>query len=790
MLKNYFKLGFRNLLKNRLSSFINVLGLALAVACCLVVFKFFDFSMHTDDFDRKIDHLFTIERVSTQNGNEQKWGNSPAPMGAMLKNDFPQIKNVARFSYSGVIIKQGDNVFSESVSFVDDSFYKMFDFPVKYGNPKTFTDEDGIVLTSELSVKLFGKQNPVGKNVSLIFNVDGVQKIANFTVKGMLDKKPAGSSFYFSALAPYSRMAALGMDKPGDWKQTVASTFIEADNQSAFDAVQKKSGKYLKLYNAANPDDKISAYNFQPLKNIAFHGANINNDIFFSSNIAAYMMLLVIGIATLIMVYFNYMNIAVASASTRLKEIGIRKVMGSRRQQIIFQFIFENLILCTVGVAAGLFLGRFVSLPLFSQICNVDLTADLFNNYRTWVALLVLIVLSAISGASYPAFYISGFNPVNIIKGNSKTGSKNRFRKVLLGFQFFLSFIAISTALAFMQQTKSIKARPWGYQPENNVVVPIDKAANLTAFEDELKNASIVKTVSGAEEALGSYTRQLVIDADGAKQTVNTIGALPGFATQMGIKILKGRDLSKDLVTDQTDAVLVNQVFIKQMRWKTAVGKSISYAGHKYTVVGEVNDFHFDNFNSPIGPLMLLGCKPADVNFVYVKTTGGIFSNAHKSVEQIWKRVNPNLPFICYYQDTVFDGYFIGFTQVSEVLAAASLIMIVISITGIFGLALLILGRKMKEISVRKVLGAGIVNIIFLINKEFLYAIGFAVLFGLPISYWMTGSLFKILITDPSVSFSPLIFSLLALVVMTAVSVSWHIYKAHTANPSRYLKDE
>jgi putative ABC transport system permease protein len=790
MIKNYFKLGFRNLAKNRLSSSINILGLALAVACCLVVFKFFDYSMHTDSFDKKINNLFVVERISNANGNEQTWGNSPEPMGPMLKADFPQVKNMARLNFTGVVIKQGDDVFKESVTFTDNSFYQMFDYPVKWGNKQSFTDQDGIVLTEELSEKLFGKVNSVGKSINLIFKNNDAPKLVSFTVKGVFAKRPAESSFYFSALVPYSKMVSLGMSKPGDWKASTSITFIEAENEAAFAPIQKAAGKYLKLYNAANPDDKIAAYNFQPLRNIGFHANNVNNSYFFSANIAGYIMLLVIGIATLLLVYFNYMNIAIAAASARLKEIGIRKVMGSRRKQIIFQFIFENLILCTLGVGIGLFLAKFISLPLFSQVCSVDLTVDLFNNYRTWFALIALIIVSALSGATYPAVYISAFNPVSIMKGNSKTGSNNRFRKTLLGLQFFLAFLAISTALAFMQETSRVKGKPWGYDPSNNVVVKLDKTTSFQSFTDELKNTANVVSVTGAQEALGSYTRQLVINAGGEKQTVNTISALPGFAKQMGISISKGRDLRKDFATDPANSVLVNQAFLNQMHWQTAIGKTIDYQGHLFTVVGEMNDFHFEDFHSAISPLLLFGCTPADVNYVYVKTNAGLFSNAHTVVQKVWKKVSPNSPFEYYYQDSVFNGYFNGFTQVSQVLTAASIIMMIISISGIFGLALLILGKKMKEISVRKVLGAGVGNIIYLINKEFLFAIGIALVIGLPFSYWMTGSLFKILSTDSSASFAPLIFSLFGLLLMTALSVSWHIYKANTANPTKYLKDE
>lgn len=790
MFRNYLRSGLRSLAKNKLSSGINVLGLALAVGCCLVVFQFLDFSMHFDNFNRKLDHLFVIERVAEKNGAEHLWGNSPAPMGPMLKADFPQIKNSARLNYTGVIIKQGDNVFRENISFVDNDFYQMFDYPVKWGKKQDFTDADGIVLGDELSQKLFGKENPVGRNLDVRFNKNGQEMIVNFTIKGVFEKQPDEASWNFSALVPFSKMMALGMNKPGDWSQSSTITFLEAKDEASFEPIKKQSRKYLQLYNTANTDDKIVAFNYQPLSTMNFHSYKVDNNRFNSTHIAAYIMLIVIAISTLLLVYFNYMNIAIASASTRLKEIGVRKVMGSTRKQIIIQFIIENLILCIMAVGLGLLLAKYLFLPWFKQIIPVDLAKDLFTNYRTWGALVALVIISALSGASYPSFYISAFKPVNIIKGKSTMGSRNRFRKMLLGVQFFLTFLTISIAIAFVGETKEIKARPWGYDPTDNVVVSLDKAASFDAFKNELQNSNTARSVTGSVQPLGEWARQLVIKAEGKDQTVQCIDALPGFATQLGIPITKGRDLNLQFPSDQTAAVLVNQAFLKQMRWTTGIGKNISYQNHRYLIVGEVNDFHYTDFETPVGPLLIIGCKPQDVTFVYAKTSSGLFTNAHLSVEKVWKKVNPNLPFEYHYQDLVFDDYFRGFVQVSQVTGAASVIMVVICVTGIFGLALLILGRKMKEISVRKVLGAGMSSIIFLINKEFLYAIGFAILFGLPLSWWLTSLLFSIIAPESGVSALPLILSFISLIAMTAIGVSWHIFRAHVSNPTRYLKDE
>jgi putative ABC transport system permease protein len=248
--------------------------------------------------------------------------------------------------------------------------------------------------------------------------------------------------------------------------------------------------------------------------------------------------------------------------------------------------------------------------------------------------------------------------------------------------------------------------------------------------------------------------------------------------------------LSDEFATDTTSAVLVNQAFLKKMNWASGIGKTIEYATQKYIIVGETNDYRFEDFKDKVKPFIILGCPSKDVRFAYVKTKPGLFKNAHSTVAGIWKATFPNLPFDYYYQDAVFNDYFDGFMQVSEVMTVTSIVMIIISVSGIFGLALLILGKKMKELSIRKVLGAGIGNISFQIIKEFLFAIGIAFLIGVPIYYLLIKSIFDAEIPESQVSFLPLEISVAGLTVMTVLSVLWHLYKAYTANPTKYLKNE
>jgi putative ABC transport system permease protein len=355
MITNYLKVGIRNIQKNKLAALINVIGLALSVGCCLVVFVFIDWSFHLDTFHDKLDRLFVIEKIINKNGEQSYEGSSPAPLAEILKNEFPQIKNTSRLAYVDGIIKVRDKVFHQSISFADDSFYDMFDFPFKWGSENTFTDPNGIVLTEELSELLFGKENSTGKTVNIRFNNNGQEIIENFNVTGVFEKKPYEASFYFSALIPFKKMPSLGMNYQDDWSRNVEMTFVETINETGTLPQPEQTKKYLNLYNEANKNNPILGYHFQPLKSMNLHSYKLSNTRFFSSHIVGLFMLGFIAMGVLIMTCFNYMNIAVASVSNRVKEIGVRKSMGSTRWQIIFQILMENFILCSLGVVLGLF---------------------------------------------------------------------------------------------------------------------------------------------------------------------------------------------------------------------------------------------------------------------------------------------------------------------------------------------------------------------------------------------------------------------------------------------------
>lgn len=790
MFKSYFKTGFRNILKQKFSAAINIAGLALALGCCLVVYRFLDWATNLDSMHINRNEIYVVERKAENNGNEQLWGDSPMPLGEALSKDFSGIRNMSRMNFVDGVFKEDDKIFRGQVSFVDNSFYKMFDFPIKWGNKDEFISMDGIVLTEELSEKLFGNNKSLGKTVNIRFSQEGKEFNEQFIVKGVLAKKPLEVSFYFEALIPFGRLSSIGLNNFNDWKKSVDMTFLHVPDPQVIKAMQSGEKKYLSQYNQVNPDTKIKSFYFQPFKSIYSHTFGVNKSRFYYTNKEALLMLAFIGASLLALVCFNYMNIAIASSSSRLKEISLRKMMGGGRKQIIYQFLLENGLICVISLILGLILAQSLFLPWFSNMTSVQLNLGLDKNIRIWIALALLVIIATIGGAGYPAFYISGLKPVSIFRGKTKLGSRNVFRKVLLGFQFLLTFMAIATAIAFTQQSKKSRERSWGYQPENIVIVPLEIGENPELLKSELLKEPNIEAVSSSVQPLGKWQEELSIKLNGQTQTVNGLRVASDFLPHMHIRISKGRNFLLNSEQDRIQSVIVNKSFSRHMRWDNPVGQTLVYDNKTYQIVGETEDFNYEVLFHPVEPLVIRAAAPAESRFLAAKIKTGSNSGAIQIIENAWKKYHPSTPFDYYFQNDVFQLYFRGWTQVTNVLVATCLITIFISVSGIFGLASLIIYKRMKEMSVRKVLGAKIATLIFLINKEFMITIIIASIIGIPVALAMIKSLLGLLSPFSSPGILPFLIAPVSLVVMTIISMSWHIYKVAISSPAKNLRTE
>jgi len=790
MLRNYFKIGLRNILKNKLSSLINILGLALAVGCCLVVYRFVIQFYYPDAFHDKLDRLFVAERLVNEDGDRQLWGPIPEPLGPAMKNTIPQVVDFCRYEYGSANFKRGEQVFNEWITFVDDSFYSLFDFPVKWGNESNFTRRNAVVLSERAAEKYFGQTNPVGQEVDLYFHHNGEEKEASFVVQGVMEKIPQGASFDFNILLPFDTQRDIFSQSFNDWSRHNTTLFLELSSSEQVAAVTQQVRPILDQYNEANAGWATEELHLQPLSGMFRHSYEVNDSPFISAHIVGLYMLLFIAIALLTLACFNYMNIAVASAAKRLREIGVRKVMGGNRRQLIIQFLSENLVICLISVLTGLLLAITLFQPWFNQMSGLELDISFQKVPSLWIFLVVLTLVTTIGAAGYPAFYLASFKPIAVLQNKIQFGSKNRFRKVLLGIQFLLSFLAIFSVVMFLQATKDAYSKPWGYAHKGLLDIRLNYGEDFATLKNEIQQLSGVQGVAGARHNAGGSAEKLVARVEGQNYNVAGLSVGYDYIETLQFDLLEGRSFDRNRPADRQQSIVINERFERRMGWEESLGKTIELDSQSYLVIGKVRDFHHEPFDSQIKPMVIRLTEPDQFRHILVRAEEKQLAGLMDALRVSWKKHYPATPFAYQYQDDTFRSYFDGFTQVNSVFKATALLTIIISSVGLFGLAMLILSRKMKELSIRKVLGASMVDISYQINKEFLTTILIATLLGVPAGYFLLNTIFSMFFPEARIGILPFLLTFLFLVVMTLLSVSRHIYVAMTSNPSRYLKDE
>lgn len=789
MFRNYFKIGYRNILKNKLSTLINAFGMALAVGCCMVAFAFIYWWTNLDSFHSKREEIYVVQREMDVNGEKTIWNKVPQPLGAAIANDFPQIETTARVNYNRGVMQYEDKTFSEWVSFVDDSYHDLFDFEVKWGNKATFADPDGIILRKAVAEKYFGSKNPIGEELSIRFNIDGKEVIERFVVKGVLEKAPSNASFANNVLIPFQRQKTLQANSE-DWKNLSNITFIQAKSPESIAIIKEAEDKYIPLIEKAHKNWNVAGLHFQSLTTVAQNGYKVQGNPFNTSHIIAIYMLFFVASSLLILVCFNYINITIASAATRLKEISVRKVMGSNRTQIIWQFLTENILICLLALIVGVALAHYLFLPWFNSFGDMEFSISFFDQPLIWLFTLALLLITAIGGAGYPALYISKFEPIAILKKEFKLGSKSRFRKFLIGGQLLLTIITIFCTFAFFLTAKSLKEKDWGYNQYDMAVIRLQKGEDYEKFKNDIQTNSNIVEITGSQQQLGKSIQPLKIQVEGREHDVQSLTVAENYLATLGVPLLEGRNFDERLETEGAHSIIVNETFQEKMEWANAVGQNVKINNQNYNVVGVVKDFHQEDFLVPIKPLVFQTSTSAAYRYVSIRTLPKTAAKVTKKLESNWKSIYPNVPYKFSFQDDVFNGYFYGFSQINGVLKGVAFLTIIIAIIGLFGLAMLLLARKMKEISIRKILGANIFQLSQLIHKEFFAPLLIATFIGLPLSLFLMQTVLAQIAPQATIGWLPFVLTIFSITAMLAISLIKHIYTAAVSNPSNFLRDD
>jgi putative ABC transport system permease protein len=800
MLKNLFKIALRNIYKDKVYSSINILGLTIGITCSMFLFMYILDELSYDRYHTNADNIYRIVSNIKEPDNAFTWAIVQVPMAQELRNNYPEVKNAVRFYGTGrTLYKNGDKQFNEEQFFLTDStVFDMFTYQFIAGDMSTALDNPfSIVLTETIAKKYFASPaEALGQSLQN-------QQNDEFKVTGVIKDVPYNSHFRFDALI--SRSTRQGSDG-GSWGNFGVFTYIhlpEGYDPGKMDATFEKIVK-----ERVNPifeqfGIKV-AYELQRIPDIHLH-SKIQDEAEEGGDISYIYIFGAVSAFMLIIACINYMNLATARSANRAKEVGVRKVMGSQRKQLIIQFITESVVLTLIALALSIIL-IYALLPAFNSLANKHLPFSYVLQAPVILSLLGITLFAGVVGGSYPAFYLSGFNPVNVLKGKlAARGGSVFFRRGLVVLQFSISIFMLISTLVVFDQLNYMRNKDLGFDKERVVRLTMSERElrqKSDALVQRLRQTPEVAGVGMASSAPGQgigKNLMKVEDNEGklVDRGVDLYSADFDFIKTMGMKIVQGRDFSRDVSSDTTYAVLVNEAMVERMAWSDPIGKKFIFQGAgpnntdiEKRVVGIVKDYHQNSLYEAIEPLLII---LSDQNyFVLVRTSEGDVRQSLTAVEKVWKEMFPNHTFQYDFLDQDFNSQYTADEKRSLIFTVFSSLTIGIACLGLLGLAAFTTEQRTKEIGVRKVIGASVQSLVTLVSKEFFLLVGLGMLIAFPAAWyftesWLTNFAYHIELKGEWLTF--LLSALLAFVI-TLLTVGYHVMRAAYSNPVKSLRDE
>jgi putative ABC transport system permease protein len=781
---NYLKIMARNVRKNIGYTTINLVGLAIGLACCLLIFLWVQDELSFDRFHENKAQLYCVIRQEVDAKDETGNVVVPFALAPILKKEFPEILDFSRYQERGwlesPVISYGGNTFYESgMSLVDPSFLRMFSFALLKGDPRTALQGiNSVVITEALAKKYFGTEEPLGKVLKYNNRMD-------LTVTAVLKNIPANSNLQFDLLAP---MRMLGEQKLNGWSWESLSYLLLKPHTRLAEICGKLAGSMTKYCPEGGKKWKI---NLLPITK--FHlqqgGGDRKLVTIFSS----------IAIFILLIACMNYMNLATARSARRAREVGLRKMAGARRGQLVRQFLGETLLLTILAASLALLL-VFISLGPFNHLTQKQLSLNIFNNPPLLLGLLALVLMVSLASGSYPAFFLSAYKPVQVLKGSVLHGSRGAvFRKIMVIGQFAISIVLLIGTLVIRQQLHYIRNKDMGWNREQVVILPVNDelAKQFHSLKQELRQnpkilavtvASSIPTRIGQVNGIDWWEGKSPADKAIFRFVIGEYDYLDTF----GMKLKEGRNFSRSRPTDISNFI-VNEEAVKLMKLENPVGKGITYMNVQGQIIGVVKDFIFRHISEPIGPLVLL-IHPRHHEyfhrFVFAKIRPGGIKKTLNYIRGVCRRLAPHFPFEYKFLDEEFNRLYLSEGTVSRMVDSFTLLALFIACLGLFGLASFMTEQRKKEIGVRKVLGSSASRIVLLFIREFYKWVLLASVIACPIAYsamsqWLNDYAFHI-----PLLWWPFALACLLTFLVAGITVSYQSVRAAHINPVETLRSE
>ena len=798
MFKNYFKTAFRNLLHNKIYFFINIAGLSLGLACAMLIMLYIQDEVSYDHFHKNVSQIYRIDKQQTREDggvhNGSYTGYFPGPR---FSAKIPEIRNFVRFQPAQVDIKTGADVQSQAVCLVDANFFSVFTFPLLSGDAKSaLTQPNSVVITEEMAKKYFGGANAIGKIISI--NGDGIFK--PYVVTGVAKNCPQNSSIKFQFVLPL-KVSAEDESNNSNWFNSFLTTFVVLAPGADLKSVQNKMDKVFES-DASEAISEIKnkyrvknigvSYILEPLAAIHLGKMVPDADEILSdkSNPEFSYILSAIALFILLIACINFVNLTVARSIKRAKEIGIRKVIGGTRKQLLIQFLSESFILCLIAFSFAFVIVIGV-LPVFNQLSNKALSISYLFNVKLIIDYVALFVITGLLAGFYPAAVLSNYNPVQTLYSRFNLAGKNYLQKTLVVFQFALASFLIIGSIAIFLQFNYLTTQSLGYVDSNLVTVakyPLTRN-EATLFKQALmKNPDIVD-VAPKNYGFDNNTVKTGADKD-INVVIETIDA--SYLPLLKIPISAGRNFSPDYPSDSTHSVLVNEAFVLQAGWKQPIGEQVTSFenGKTYTVAGVVKDYHYKPLTEQIAPQIFTMNPDNNYGMVYIKIKPGTETSSLQYIAKTFKDLFPLSPFAYNFKQEQNEQSYAAEAKWKQIILFSALLTIFISCIGLFGLSVLSAEKRTKEIGIRKVLGASVSSIVSILSADFLKLIFISLIISIPIAWmattrWLENYPYRITLGWWLFASAGILVMLIAL-----FTISFQSIKAAIANPVKSLRTE
>ena len=800
MFKNYLKTAFRNLRRNKIYSFINISGLSIGLACAMLIILYVKDEVSYDRFHKNGNSIYRIvtQSVDKSGGKGRKDPNTGYLQGPRFAQNVPEIKYFVRTQSGNKNIKTGTEVKDQDILFADSTFFDVFSFPLISGNPHTcLKDPLSVVLSEDAAKRQFGSLDVIGKIVMLKDDSDFVPH----KITAVTKKCPQNSSIKFEMLLPIKETKEDASNNE-NWFNFFLNTFVVLNSHANVQTVASQMNKFynqdskdaitsLKAKFGNEVDNWKTSYFLQPFPDMHMSTElPAQNGLSDASNPTYSYILSGIALFVLLIACINFVNLTVARSVKRAKEIGIRKVVGGGRGQLIIQFLGESFLLCTIAFLLAIALVQLI-LPVFNELSNKSLALSYLFDAKLIGGYIILFILTALLAGFYPAIVLSGYNPVETLYSRFMLAGKNYLQKSLVVLQFALASFLIIATFTIYQQFNFLTTEKLGYEDNNLIMVHKNFKTHNEAwlFKNELLKAPDIISVAPRNGGMWGTMAKLNNDSS-INFDYETVDE--AFLSTLKIPLVQGRNFSPDFPSDSANSVLVNEAFVRQAGWKNPIGQTVNfwYNNKKYNVIGVVKDYHYASLNQKIGPQLFTMKKDNNYGMVYIKIKPNTASASLQTIQKTFKQLFPLNPYSYTFMNEQNLKNYEAEGKWKQIMLFGAILTIFISCIGLFGLSVLSAEKRTKEIGIRKVLGAPVNRIVTILSKDFIKLVIISLVVAIPAAWmaahkWLENYPYRIMLNWGLFASAGILVILIAL-----ITVSFQAIKAAMANPVKSLRTE